>query len=467
MQRGERAAEDAAMTETRNDIPTVTVIGAGLAGCEAANILTSMGVKVRLCEMKPFKMTPAHHSENFAELVCSNSLRAASPENAIGLLKEELRRLGSLIMEAADKAQVPAGGALAVDRNEFSTYITSKIRNNPDIEIVDGEVVRIPDEGIVIVATGPLTAGPLYEDIIRLTGDGGMHFFDAAAPIVSAESIDMNKAFRASRYGKGGDDYINCPMTKEEYVNFRNELVLAERAEVKDFDKEIVFEGCMPIETMASRGEDTMRYGPLKPVGLIDPKTGKEPYACLQLRQDDRGSTMYNLVGFQTRLKWPEQKRVFGMIPGLENAEYERYGVMHRNSYLNSPKCLSSHYSLREYPRVFFAGQITGVEGYIESTASGYLAGYYAGLMALGIDDIFEPSADTAIGSMALYVSDSSVKHFTPMNANHGIMSPIAGRFKGKTGKKDKNRAIADRALEEIALMKNAVDSVCASKKPK
>ena len=461
MQRRVRAAEDAAMTATLSNAPAVTVVGAGLAGCEAANILASLGVKVRLCEMKPLKMTPAHHSDNFAELVCSNSLRAASTENAIGLLKEELRRLGSLIMEAADKAQVPAGGALAVDRTEFSSYITAKIRNNPLIEIVDGEITRIPDDGIVIIATGPLTAGPLYEDIMRVTGDDGMHFFDAAAPIVSADSIDMNKAFRASRYGKGGDDYINCPMTKEEYIAFRNELVLAERADVKDFDKEIVFEGCMPIENMASRGEDTMRFGPLKPVGLIDPKTGKEPYACLQLRQDDRGSTMYNLVGFQTRLKFPEQKRVFGMIPGLENAEYIRYGVMHRNSYLNSPKCLSSRYSLRERPQVFFAGQITGVEGYIESTASGFLAGYYAGLMALGRDDAFEPTADTAIGSMALYVSDPSVRHFQPMNANHGIMSPVAGRFKGKTGKKDKNRAIADRALEEIAHMKEYLDTIC------
>ena len=461
MQKGVRAAEDAAMTETWNEVPFVTVIGAGLAGCEAAHILSSMGVRVRLCEMKPVKMTPAHHSSDFAELVCSNSLRAASPENAIGLLKEELRRLGSLIMEAADKAQVPAGGALAVDRNEFSSYITSKIRTDSNIEIVEGEIENIPGAGIVIVATGPLTAGPLYEDIVKLTGDGGMHFFDAAAPIVSADSIDMTKAFRASRYGKGGDDYINCPMTKEEYIAFRNELVLAERADVKDFDKEIVFEGCMPIETMASRGEDTMRYGPLKPVGLTDPKTGREPYACLQLRQDDRESTMYNLVGFQTRLKWPEQKRVFGMIPGLENAEYMRYGVMHRNSYLNSPKCLTSHYSMREMPRVFFAGQITGVEGYIESTASGYLAGYYAGLMALGKEEVFEPSADTAIGSMALYVSDPSVKHFTPMNANHGIMSPVAGRFKGKTGKKDRNRAIADRALEEIEQMRGFIKTVC------
>ena len=313
MQREVRAAEEAAMTETSNKIPSVTVIGAGLAGCEAANLLASMGIKVRLCEMKPMKMTPAHHSENFAELVCSNSLRAASVENAIGLLKEELRQLGSLIMEAADKAQVPAGGALAVDRNEFSTHITQKIRSNPNIEIVDGEITKIPEEGIVIVATGPLTSGALYEDIVKKTGDGGMHFFDAAAPIVSADSIDMTKAFRASRYGKGGDDYINCPMSKEEYISFRNELVTAERADVKDFDKEIVFEGCMPIETMASRGEDTMRYGPLKPVGLIDPRTEKEPYACLQLRQDDRERT-------RCTISWVSRRDLSGLNRGAFSA---------------------------------------------------------------------------------------------------------------------------------------------------
>ncbi len=444
--------------------PTVTIIGAGLAGSEAANMCARAGVNVKLYEMKPVKYSPAHHSENFAELVCSNSLRAASRENAIGLLKEELRHLGSLIMEAADKSSVPAGGALAVDRDEFSGYITESIRNNPLIEIIPGEVTKIPDDGIVIIATGPLTEGELFEDILRVTGDtSGLHFFDSAAPIVSSDSIDMTKAFKASRYCKGGDDYINCPMNKEQYIAFREALVSAERAEVKNFDREIVFEGCMPIEVMAQRGEDTMRFGPLKPVGLIDPATGKEPYANLQLRQDDRAKTMYNLVGFQTRLKWPEQKRVFGMIPGLENAEYCRYGVMHRNTYLNSPLCLSSHYSLRNRPEVFFGGQITGVEGYIESTASGFLAGFYAAQKALGIDLGYEPDPCTVIGSMALYVSDSNVKKFQPMNANFGIVSPIEGRFRGKTGKKDKNNAIADRAMEHLRLFEESIDKLTAN----
>ena len=441
--------------------PTVTIIGAGLAGSEAANVCARAGVRVKLYEMKPVKFSPAHHSQNFAELVCSNSLRAASRENAIGLLKEELRRLGSLIMESADRASIPAGGALAVDRDEFSGYITETIKNNPLIEVINGEVPKIPQEGIVIVATGPLTDGDLFEDILKVTGDtSGLHFFDSAAPIVTGESIDMSKAFRASRYGKGGDDYINCPMTKEEYLAFRDALVNAEMAEVKNFDREIVFEGCMPIEVMAKRGEDTMRFGPLKPVGLIDPKTGKEPYACLQLRQDDRAKTMYNLVGFQTRLKWPEQKRVFGMIPGLENAEYTRYGVMHRNTFLNSPKYLSSHYSLREKPDIFFAGQMTGVEGYIESTASGFVAGFYAAQRALGIEPSYEPDACTVIGSMALYVSDPNIKKFQPMNANFGIVAPIEGRFKGKTAKKDKNNALADRALEHLKLFEESLNSI-------
>lgn len=441
--------------------PTVTIIGAGLAGSEAANVCARAGVRVKLFEMKPVKFSPAHHSQNFAELVCSNSLRAASRENAIGLLKEELRRLGSLIMDSADRASIPAGGALAVDRDEFSGYITETIKNNPLIEVINGEVPKIPQDGIVIVATGPLTDGDLFEDILRVTGDtSGLHFFDSAAPIVTGESIDMSKAFRASRYGKGGDDYINCPMTKEEYLAFRNALVNAEMAEVKNFDREIVFEGCMPIEVMAKRGEDTMRFGPLKPVGLIDPKTGKEPYACLQLRQDDRAKTMYNLVGFQTRLKWPEQKRVFGMIPGLENAEYTRYGVMHRNTFLNSPKYLSSHYSLREKPDIFFAGQMTGVEGYIESTASGFVAGFYAAQRALGIEPSYEPDACTVIGSMALYVSDPNIKKFQPMNANFGIVAPIEGRFKGKTAKKDKNNALADRSLEHLKLFEESLNSI-------
>ncbi len=439
---------------------TVTVIGAGLAGSEAAHLLSRFDIKVDLYEMKAVRKSPAHHSDDYAELVCSNSLRANNIENAVGLLKEELRVLGSLIMEAADKAQVPAGGALAVDRDEFSGYITEKIKNDPNITVHEEEVKKIPEDGIVIVATGPLTDGELYEDIMKTLGDSKLHFFDAAAPIVKAESIDMSKAFKASRYGKGGDDYINCPMNKDEYLNFYHELIGAERADVKDFDKEIVFEGCMPIETMASRGEDTMRFGPLKPVGLVDPKTGEEPYACLQLRQDDRAKTMYNLVGFQTRLKWPEQKRVFGLIPGLENAEYYRMGVMHRNTYINSPELLTNRYSLRKREDLFFAGQMTGVEGYIESTASGFLAGYYAAMRALDIEPPFIPGSDTVIGSMAAYISDPDVKKFVPMNANFGLVEKMPGKFKGKNKKKDKNAAIAERSLGKICEFAQALNEM-------
>lgn len=438
----------------------VKVIGAGLAGCEAAWMLASFGVKVDLYEMKPARMSPAHHSDKFAELVCSNSLRAGNIENAVGLLKEEMRILGSLIMEAADKCAVPAGGALAVDREEFSSYITDKIRSNPFINVISEEVHEIPEGGIVIVASGPLTDGDLYESIMSKVGGSDLHFFDAAAPIVQFDSIDMTKAFKASRYGKGGDDYINCPMNKEEYLAFYNALITAERADVKGFDKEIVFEGCMPIETMASRGEDTMRFGPLKPVGLVDPRTGEEPYACLQLRQDNRGKTMYNLVGFQTRLKWPEQKRVFGMIPGLENAEYYRMGVMHRNTYLNSPTLLNKDYSLRSNSNIHFAGQITGVEGYIESTGSGMLAGYYAALKALDLEVPYVPSSETVIGSMAAYVSDASVTKFVPMNANFGIVDKMPGKFKGKNGKKEKNAAIAARSLENICEFANIIKNI-------
>ena len=439
---------------------TVTVIGAGLAGSEAAHLLSRFDIKVDLYEMKAVRKSPAHHSDDYAELVCSNSLRANNIENAVGLLKEELRVLGSLIMEAADKAQVPAGGALAVDRDEFSGYITEKIKNDPNITVHEEEVKKIPEDGIVIVATGPLTDGELYEDIMKTLGDSKLHFFDAAAPIVKADSIDMSKAFKASRYGKGGDDYINCPMNKDEYLNFYHELIGAERADVKDFDREIVFEGCMPIETMASRGEDTMRFGPLKPVGLVDPKTGEEPYACLQLRQDDRAKTMYNLVGFQTRLKWPEQKRVFGLIPGLENAEYYRMGVMHRNTYINSPELLTNRYSLRQREDLFFAGQMTGVEGYIESTASGFLAGYYAAMRALDIEPPFIPGSDTVIGSMAAYISDPDVKKFVPMNANFGLVEKMPGKFKGKNKKKDKNAAIAERALGKICEFAQALNEM-------
>lgn len=438
----------------------VNIVGAGLAGCEAAYLLASLGIKVRLYEMKPIRKSDAHHKDGFAELVCSNSLRAASIENAIGLLKEELRQMGSLIMEAADKSQVPAGGALAVDRDEFSEYITSKIKECSNIEVIHEEIKKVPTDAITIVATGPLTDGELYDDILRLTGGSDLHFFDAAAPIVSKDSIDMSKAFVASRYGKGGDDYINCPMDKEEYLRFYNELITAEQADVKGFDKEIVFEGCMPIESMAKRGEDTMRYGPLKPVGLIDPKTGKEPYACLQLRQDNRAKSMYNLVGFQTRLKFGEQKRVFGLIPGLENAEYLRMGVMHRNTYLRSPQVLNPDYSLREDENIFFAGQITGVEGYIESTGSGFLAAYYAYHKFLGIEPKFKFDGETVIGSMAQYVSDPNIKKFVPMNANFGIIDPIGRKFKGKTAKKDKNLALADRSLSKIASYREYLDSL-------
>ncbi|MCQ2466048.1 MAG: methylenetetrahydrofolate--tRNA-(uracil(54)-C(5))-methyltransferase (FADH(2)-oxidizing) TrmFO [Clostridia bacterium] len=434
----------------QNKADYVNVVGAGLAGSEAAWLLASMGINVHLYEMKPNKKSDAHKSDGFAELVGSNSLRAASIENAIGLLKEELRRMGSLIMEAADASEVPAGGALAVDRDEFSSYVTNKIKSCPRITIISEEIKKIPTDAITIIATGPLTDGELFDEILKLCDGKDLHFFDAAAPIVTYDSIDMSKAFAASRYGKGGDDYINCPMNKEEYLRFYNELIKAEQAEVKGFDKEIVFEGCMPIETMAKRGEDTMRFGPLKPVGLIDPRTNEEPYACLQLRQDNRAKSMFNLVGFQTRLKWPEQKRVFGLIPGLENAEYYRMGVMHRNTYLRSPELLNDDYSMRCNPDLFFAGQITGVEGYIESTGSGFLAGYYAAHRFFNIEPKYHFDSETVIGAMAQYVSDSNVKKFVPMNANLGIIKPFDIKFKGKTAKKDKCIAVANRSLKRI-----------------
>ncbi len=422
------------------DVPQITIIGAGLAGSEAAYQASRLGVKVRLYEMKPVRKSPAHHSDGFAELVCSNSLRSNQLENGVGLLKEELRILGSLIMQSADKSQVPAGGALAVDREEFSGFITKTILEDPNIEVIYDEIHSIPDDGIVVIATGPLTDGDLYDSIMEKTGHQDMHFFDAAAPIVTEESIDRTICFAMSRYGKGGDDYLNCPMNEEEYRRFYEALTTAELADVKGFDKETVFE--------AKRGFDTMRFGPLKPVGLIDPRTGEEPYACVQLRQDDRSASIYNIVGFQTRLKFPEQKRVFQMIPGLQNAEFSRYGVMHRNTYIESPKLLSSEYRMKDDPDVFFAGQITGVEGYIESTASGYLAGYYAALSALGKESPVKFSSETMIGAMAAYISDPGVKHFAPMNANFGLVAPLGYRVKGK--KKEKNLAYAERALAEV-----------------
>ncbi len=430
------------------DIPVITIIGAGLAGSEAAYQASRLGVKVRLYEMKPKRKSPAHHSNGFAELVCSNSLRSNQLENGVGLLKEELRILGSLIMQSADQSQVPAGGALAVDREEFSSFITKTILNDTDIDVIYDEIHSIPEDGIVIIATGPLTDGDLYDSIMEKIGHQDMHFFDAAAPIVTEASIDRSVCFAMSRYGKGGDDYLNCPMNEEEYRRFYEAITTAELADVKGFDKETVFEGCMPIETMAKRGYDTMRFGPLKPVGLIDPRTGEEPYACVQLRQDDRSASIYNIVGFQTRLKFPEQKRVFQMIPGLQNAEFSRYGVMHRNTYIESPKLLSSEYRMKDDPKVFFAGQITGVEGYIESAASGYLAGYYAALSALNKKSPVTFSSETMIGAMAAYISDPSVKNFAPMNANFGLIAPLGYRVKGK--KKEKNMAYAERALSEV-----------------
>ena len=431
----------------------VTVIGAGLAGCEAAWQIARRGVRVRLCEMKPEKYTPAHHSPKFSELVCSNSLRAAAVSNAIGLLKEEMRRADSLIMRAADATQVPAGGALAVDREKFSDYITKALVEHPNVEIVPGEVSSVDPEGITVIATGPLTSDSMAEYIEKELGCPGLHFFDAAAPIVDFSSVNMDVAFFASRYDKGDADYINCPMDREQYDRFYTELLAAKEAELKDFDKEeqgkklTVFEGCMPIEVMARRGYDTMRYGPLKPVGITDPRTGREPYAVVQLRKENIEGTMYNIVGFQTHLTFPEQKRVFGLIPGLENATFLRYGVMHRNTYMNSPGFLAADYSALANGRLFFAGQMTGVEGYVESAGSGLVAGINAAARALGEEGVILPRT-TMLGAMAAYVSGGGVSKFTPMNANFGIVEPLPARVKG--GKAAKNEALAARALSVI-----------------
>lgn len=421
----------------------VNVIGAGLAGSEAAWQLLKRGCEVTLYEMKPVKYTPAHHMPGFAELVCSNSLRSDRLENAVGLLKEEMRRVGSLIMDCAERARVPAGGAMAVDRETFSEGVTAALRGHPNCTIVEGEVAVLPD-GPTIVASGPLTSDALAHTLCEITGQEGLSFYDAAAPIVTLESIDMDKAFRASRYGRGEDDYINCPMTEEEYNAFYDALVTAETAPVHGFEENRVFEGCMPVEVMAGRGRQTLAFGPLKPVGLVDPRTGKMPYAVLQLRQDDAAGTLYNLVGFQTRLKFPEQKRVFGMIPGLEHAEFVRYGVMHRNTFLNSPQLLDDHYKLRD--GLYFAGQMTGVEGYIESAASGMLAA-----ISLWQDLSGKPRTDwtdrTVIGAMGRYVSTPN-RNFQPMNATFGIMAPLEG--KKIRIKKERYQKIAQRALETI-----------------
>ena len=438
----------------------IKVIGAGLAGVEAANAAARLGVEVDLYEMKPIKFSPAHHNENFAELVCSNSLRSNQTSNAVGLLKEELRIMGSLVMEAAYANEVPAGSALAVNRNDFSEYITRKIKSNPKITVHNCEVSEIGDDDITVVATGPLTSEAMAETISKITGGDELHFFDAAAPIVDFSTVDLGKAFFASRYGKGDpEDYLNCPMTKDEYDAFYNALVSAEVAPLKQFDKELqedltVFEGCMPVEVMASRGYDTLRFGPMKPVGLPLPETGEDAFATVQLRRENREGTMYNIVGFQTHLTFGEQKRVFRMIPGLESAEFFRYGVMHRNTYINSPGRLSPTYAMRERPNLFFAGQMTGVEGYIESASSGFVAGVNAALLALGKEQMIFPK-ETEIGALAAYVSEGGVSsHFQPMNANFGIIAPLGRKVKG--GKKFRNEAYAERAISMISEISEA-----------
>ena len=431
-----------------------TVIGAGLAGCEAAWQLAQRGISVTLIEMKPNKMTPAHHSEDFAELVCSNSFRGDRLENAVGLLKEELRRVGSLIMTCADSTKVEAGGCLAVDRKGFSAMVSEKIRSHPNICVENREVTEVP-QGPVIIATGPLTSDALAEGIRKYFGDTEyLNFFDAAAPLVTYESVDMEHAWMASRYDRGTADYLNCSMNKEEYLAFVQALTTAEEAEVHGFEDKYVFEGCMPVEVMARRGVDTLRFGPMKPVGLKDPRTGKEPYAVVQLRRDNSAGSIYNIVGFQTHLRFPEQKRVFSMIPALKNAEFVRYGVMHRNTFLNSPKLLDRYYADKNDPMVAFAGQMTGVEGYVESTASGYLAG-----AAMAAKILHRPAPEfpreTAIGALAYYVSDPSVVNFQPMNINFGIMPGLGYRVKGKA---NKNLAIAQRALDALDAMSGRED---------
>lgn len=423
----------------------VTVIGAGLAGSEAAWQLAQRGIEVMLIEMKPNKTTPAHVSPYFAELCCSNSFRSDELTNAVGLLKEELRRLGSLIMECAYSHRVAAGGALAVDREGFARAVTEKIRNHPNITVVEQEAREIP-EGEVIIASGPLTSDALADRIAELCPNSDLHFYDAAAPIVTLESIDMDSAFFASRYDKGTPDYVNCPMNEEEYRAFREELVNARQAEVHGFDDAGVFEGCMPIEVMARRGEDTMRYGPMKPVGLRDPRTGKENYAVVQLRRDNAEGTIYNIVGFQTHLAFPEQRRVFSMIPALRNAEFVRYGVMHRNTYLNSPGLLDRYYRLKSMARISFAGQMTGVEGYVESCASGMLVGIETAMRLLGGQPVNFPK-ETAIGALGLYISEESVADFQPMNINFGIIAPLGYKVRGK---RNKNAEISKRALDII-----------------
>ena len=426
----------------------ISIIGAGLAGSEAAWQAALRGAEVTLYEMRPEKQTPAHKTGGFAELVCSNSLRGAGLENAVGVLKEEMRRLGSLIMAAADATRVPAGGALAVDRHGFSDYITQRIEAHPQIHVVRTEVQKVPlsEDMVTIVASGPLTEGALADDIAQRTGGDSLYFYDAAAPIVSLESVDMTKAYRASRYGKGEAAYINCPMTEAEYRAFYAALVTAEKAPTHGFEKEKFFEGCMPVEVMAARGEDTLLYGPLKPVGLEHPVTGVRPFAVVQLRQDNAEGTLYNIVGFQTHLKWPEQRRVFGMIPGLEHAEFLRYGVMHRNTFLNAPRHLLSTYQLRGEERLLFAGQMTGVEGYVESASSGLVAGVNAARIARGEAPLIFPET-TCHGALAHYITTGEADHFQPMNVNFGLLPPLPQRIRKK---REKKQRLAERALADI-----------------
>jgi len=430
----------------------LTVIGGGLAGCEAAWQAARLGVRVELLEMKPEKFSPAHQLPGLAELVCSNSLRGDSLDNAVGLLKEELRRLGSLFMEAAEATRVPAGGALAVDRERFSALMTERICSHPLIEVRHGEVTSIPSDGVVVVASGPLTSEPLAAAIGLLAGQY-LYFYDAIAPIVTAESVDMGTVFAASRYGKGdGDDYLNCPFSCEEYEAFIDALLAAEKVPAKDFEKIIHFEGCMPVEEMAARGRETLRFGPMKPVGLIDPRTGREPHAVVQLRKENREATMYNLVGFQTKLTWPEQRRVFRMIPGLGNVDFVRLGSMHRNTFLNAPALLRPTFQLKSDGRIFFAGQITGVEGYVESAGSGFLAGLNAARMVLGEEASLPPQA-TALGALVHHVTNAGVKHFQPMNVNYGLFPEIPGKVK----KKDRRQKLAERALQELELWREGL----------
>ena len=431
----------------------VIVVGAGLAGSEAAWQLAERGIKVDLYEMRPVKQTPAHHTDKFAELVCSNSLRANTLTNAVGVLKEEMRQLNSLIINAADHCSVPAGGALAVDRHEFAGKVTDTLKNHPNVTVHHEELTEIPKDDITIIATGPLTSELLSKEISQLTGEDYFYFYDAAAPIIEKDSIDLNKVYLKSRYDKGEAAYLNCPMTEEEFNTFYDALIEAETVPLKEFEKEIFFEGCMPIEVMAKRGKKTMLFGPMKPVGLEDPQTGKRPYAVVQLRQDDAAGTLYNIVGFQTHLKWGPQKEVIRLIPGLENAEIVRYGVMHRNTFINSPKVLDATYQLKSMPNLFFAGQMTGVEGYVESAASGLIAGINAARLASGQEPVNFPQ-ETAMGSMAHYITSTNAKNFQPMNANFGLFPDLGRKIKSK---QERAEAHAERALQTIRNFLNSL----------